>query len=80
MNKEKNIIRLDTRGYEVTNTLDQTVENLAVNNGVRKISTLIPTGEVTQVYGKLRRGYVVEGLLRKHGIYNEDVYILGKEL
>lgn len=78
--KYKTVVRLDVRGHGLSKKLDEHIENLLRNEGITKIKTNIYTDNFPSLFGRLKRGYLVEGLLRNHDEPGKHEYILGKEL
>jgi GNAT superfamily N-acetyltransferase len=78
--KYRTVVRLDVRGHGLSKKLDEHIENLLRNEGVRKIKTNIDVDNFPSLFGRLKRGYLIEGLLRNHDEPGRHEYILGKEL
>ena len=78
--KYRTVVRLDVRGAGISKKLDDTVENLAYTAGAKKIKTNIYANNLPSIFGRLKRGYLIEGLLRNHDGPGMHEYILGKEL
>lgn len=78
--KYRTVVRLDVRGHGISKKLDSNIEDLLRANGIKKIKTNIYVDNFPSLFGRLKRGYLVEGLLRNHGEPGKHEYILGKEL
>lgn len=78
--KYRTVVRLDVRGAGISKKLDETVEGLLQTAGIKKIKTHVYTNNFPSIFGRLKRGYLVEGLLRNHDEPGMHEYILGKEL
>lgn len=78
--KHTTIVRLDVRGAGLSKQADSHIEEMLRNSGVRKIKTNIYTNNFPSLFGRLKRGYLIEGLLRDHDQQGMHEYILGKEL
>lgn len=78
--KYRTVVRLDVRGHGLTKQIDEHVEGILRSEGVKKIKTHIYTDNFPSLFGRLKRGYLVEGLLKNHDEPGKHEYILGKEL
>ena len=78
--KYKTVVRLDVRGHGLSKQIDEHIEGLLRSEGVRKIKTNIYVDNFPSLFGRLKRGYLIEGLLRNHDEPGKHEYILGKEL
>lgn len=78
--KYRTVVRLDVRGAGVSKKLDEIAENLIYAAGAKKIKTHVYVDNLPSLFGRLKRGYLVEGLLRNHDEPGKHEYILGKEL
>lgn len=78
--KYKTVVRLDVRGKGISKKIDENIEGLLVTSGIKKIQTSIYVDNFPSLFGRLKRGYLVEGLLRNHDEPGRHEYILGKEL
>jgi len=78
--KYRTVVRLDLRGHGLSKQLDSHIENMLRNEGVKKIKSHIYVDNFPSLFGRLKRGYLIEGLLRNHDEPGMHEYILGKEL
>jgi N-acetylglutamate synthase-like GNAT family acetyltransferase len=78
--KYRTVVRLDVRGHGLSKKIDEHVENLLRNSGIKKIKTNIYVDNYPSLFGRLKKGYLIEGLLRNHDEPGRHEYILGKEL
>lgn len=78
--KYRTVVRLDVRGSGLSKQMDEYVENFLRSIQVKKIKTNIYVDNFPSLFGRLKRGYLVEGLLRNHDEPGKHEYILGKEL
>ena len=78
--KYRTVVRLDVRGHGLSKKIDEHVEGLLRSEGVRKIKTNVYVDNFPSLFGRLKRGYLIEGLLRNHDEPGRHEYILGKEL
>jgi len=78
--KYRTVVRLDLRGHGLSKQLDGHIENMLRNEGVKKIKSNIYVDNFPSLFGRLKRGYLIEGLLRNHDEPGRHEYILGKEL
>lgn len=78
--KYRTVVRLDSRGRGISKKIDELAENFLRNQGITKIKTNIYTNNFPSLFGRLKRGYVIEGLLRNHDEQGRHEYVLGKEL
>jgi hypothetical protein len=78
--KYRTVVRLDSRGRGLSKSMDEHIEGLLKTSGVKKIKTNIYVDNFPSLIGRLKRGYLVEGLLRNHDEPGRHEYILGKEL
>lgn len=78
--KYKTVVRLDVRGIGLSKQVDEYIENILKTNGVTKIQTNVFTDNFPSIFSRLKRGYLIEGLLRNHDKLGRHEYILGKVL
>lgn len=76
----RTVVRLDVRNRGLSKQLDETVENTLRNAGFKKVQTYIYAHNLPSVFRRLKRGFLIEGLLRNQDGNGRNTYILGKEL
>lgn len=76
----RTVVRLDVREQGLSKKLDEIVENALRNAGLKKVQTYVYANNLPSVFRRLKRGFLVEGLLRNQDGNGRNTYILGKEL
>ena len=71
---------MDVRGMGVSKKMDEITESLLRNAGVKKVQTFIYVDNFPSIMRRLKRGFLVEGLLRNQDGKGMNTYIVGKEL
>jgi RimJ/RimL family protein N-acetyltransferase len=74
------VVHKEMRGQGIGEKLNELTEEMAKENGITKITCQIYVDNIASVILKLKRGYLVEGLLRDHDEIGQHEYILGKRL
>jgi RimJ/RimL family protein N-acetyltransferase len=74
------VVHMDYRGQGIGKRIHDSVETMAIENGVTKMSCQVFVDNISSIVLKLKTGYLVEGLLRNHEEKDKDEYIMGKEL
>ena len=74
------VVHQSLRGQGIGKHLNDLVEQKAKDSGVTKITCQVYVDNLHSLMLKLKRGYIVEGLLRDHDELGKHEYILGKPL
>jgi len=80
METRTTVVRKDKRGQGVATMLNVFVEDIAKKKGINKISCHIYAENLTSLFIKLKRGYLIEGLLRDHDTKGQHEYFVSKTL
>ena len=76
----RTVVRMDVREQGLSKQLDEVVENTLRNSGVKKIESRIYVNNYPSIFRRLKRGFLVEGLMRNQDGKGKDTYLMGKEL
>lgn len=74
------VIRKDKRGSGIGSKINKNLEEHCKKNGINKICCNIYTDNIPSIVLKLKRGYLVEGLLKNHDELGRHEYIMSKFL
>lgn len=74
------VVRLDLRNNKLTKELSRLLENMLLNNGVKKITSYISVKNRRSLIMSIKRDYIIEGLLKNQDGKGTDYYVIGKEL
>jgi ribosomal protein S18 acetylase RimI-like enzyme len=74
------VVHSDIRGQGIGTVLNDLVEKDAQDRGIQKITCNIYVDNIPSIVLKLKRGYLIEGLLRDHDDKGKHEYILGKAI
>ena len=74
------VVHKDHRGKGIGKKINEWYETYAKKYGYNKITSEIYVDNIPSIVLKLKRGYLIEGLMRNHDEPGKHVYTLGKEL
>ena len=74
------VVKQDLRNQGLGKRVNEQLEDLARENGIKKLTSSIYVDNIINIVLKLKSGYLVEGLLRNHDIRGQHEYIVSKEL
>ena len=74
------VVKQDLRNQGLGSRVNDQLEEIIVELGAKKISCNIYVDNLASIMLKLKRGYLVEGLLRNHDANGQHEYIISKEL
>lgn len=76
----RSIVKISERGRGISKKLDEFAEKELKKRGVKKIQSYIYVKNFPSLFRRLKRGFLVEGLVRNQDGNGMNTYVMGKEL
>jgi ribosomal protein S18 acetylase RimI-like enzyme len=80
MHTSSTVVHTEYRNQGIASRINSYLENLAKSNGITKMTCNIYVDNLASIMVKLKRGYLIEGLLRNHDEQGKHEYVLSKEI